>query len=144
LVFPMSNKERPRILLVDDDDELRDLIAEQLETAGYAVTRASNGEKALSLLATDQGPWFALVTDFNMPVLNGTKLILAILHQGLHFKNIVMISASIPEESIIKELFAINPFPILAKPFSCKELIRILNSHENNTMKTCSTEEEIL
>lgn len=58
-----------RLLLVDDDDDLRVSLAEALEDAGYVVIQAANGLKALELLESER-PDLVLL-DLLMPVLNG-------------------------------------------------------------------------
>ncbi len=60
------------ILLVDDDDHLRCVLAEGLTDLGHTVSTASNGAEALSLLETEE-PQVAVV-DFAMPDMNGAVL----------------------------------------------------------------------
>jgi CheY-like chemotaxis protein len=63
----------PEILLVDDDDELRESIADGLEDAGFIVTRASDGNDALGHLRTSSLPSLVLL-DLIMPGMNGWQL----------------------------------------------------------------------
>ena len=70
---------RPRsggktIILVDDDDMLRDLIAQTLTDAGYPVLTAMNGEQALALVSTLNGQLGLVITDVRMPVMDGYQL----------------------------------------------------------------------
>ena len=62
-----------RILLVDDDADLRESLAEALEEAGYTVDRAGNGQEALQQLRSHTGPDrpVAVLLDMLMPVMNG-------------------------------------------------------------------------
>lgn len=62
-----------RILLVDDDDDVRDYTAMVLEEAGYEVRVASRGEMAMQILATG-APFDLLITDVAMPGWDGTEL----------------------------------------------------------------------
>jgi DNA-binding NtrC family response regulator len=62
-----------RILLVDDDDDVRDYTAMVLEEAGYEVRVASRGEAALQILNTGE-PFDLLITDVVMPGWDGTEL----------------------------------------------------------------------
>jgi CheY-like chemotaxis protein len=62
-----------RILLVDDDDDVREYTALVLEEAGYDVRVASRGEFALRMLATGE-PFDLLITDVVMPGWDGTEL----------------------------------------------------------------------
>ncbi len=68
-----SSRYRPRVLLVDDDPELRKLYGLQLERSGFDVVAAEQGEEALRL-ALEQ-PFDVMVADLNMPVLDGWGLI---------------------------------------------------------------------
>lgn len=62
-----------RILLVDDDDGVRDYTAMVLEEAGYEVRVASRADAALKLLGTGE-PFDLLITDVVMPGWDGTEL----------------------------------------------------------------------
>ena len=61
----------PEILLVDDDLELTELLAELLLLEGFNVTAVHNGQEALSLLKTQS--FDLMLLDIMMPVLNGTE-----------------------------------------------------------------------
>jgi CheY-like chemotaxis protein len=67
---PRANQ---RILLVDDDADLRESLAEALEEAGYTVDRAGNGQEALQKLRSHTGAErpVAVLLDLLMPVMNG-------------------------------------------------------------------------
>lgn len=62
--------ERPAILLVDDDVDSRELLAQLLEYEGYAVMTARDGADALSKL-TASAPPRLIILDLNMPELDG-------------------------------------------------------------------------
>jgi two-component system cell cycle sensor histidine kinase/response regulator CckA len=62
-----------RILLVDDDDDVRDYTATVLEDAGFDVRVASRGEAAMQILNTGE-PFDLLITDVVMPGWDGTEL----------------------------------------------------------------------
>ena len=59
-----------KILLVDDDVDLRQSLADALEHAGYQVVQASNGAEAIESLRTGEPPDVVLL-DLLMPVMNG-------------------------------------------------------------------------
>jgi PAS domain S-box-containing protein len=65
--------EVPSILLVDDDDLVREVTASRLEEFGYKVTQAGNGPSALLVLEQDPGVDL-LVLDFAMPGMNGAEV----------------------------------------------------------------------
>ena len=62
------------VLLVDDDDGIRDSVAECLVSEGYAVCAVANGAEALAALRTTERPGIILV-DLVMPVMDGAELI---------------------------------------------------------------------
>ncbi len=64
----------PRVLLAEDDKELRALIALVLENAGYQVCQCSNGEQLLSRLAEQQS-YSLVISDIRMPGLNGLEVL---------------------------------------------------------------------
>jgi CheY-like chemotaxis protein len=70
---PPDARANNRILLVDDDADLRESLAEALEEAGYKVDRAGNGQEALEKLRSHTGPErpAAVLLDLLMPVMNG-------------------------------------------------------------------------
>ena len=65
-----------RVLLVDDEAVVREVLAEQLEDAGYRVLAAASGTEALALLAAGESV-DALVTDLSMPGIGGLDVIRA-------------------------------------------------------------------
>ena len=61
-----------RILVVDDDDTLRLTLRSVLETRGYEVVEAENGEKAVELVEAGGGFQFVIL-DVNMPKMSGLE-----------------------------------------------------------------------
>ncbi len=67
-----------RLLFVDDDTLVRELLGEALQHQGYDVAQAEDGNAALAWLATGQ-PVDLMITDFAMPEMNGLELIAEVL-----------------------------------------------------------------
>jgi len=67
---------RLKILLAEDDDDLRALYSYMLAAAGYSVNAVRNGLEAFAEILVNRPD--ALVTDIEMPVLNGLDLIVAV------------------------------------------------------------------
>jgi CheY-like chemotaxis protein len=59
------------LLLVDDDDDVRELVAGYLRGAGRAVVTAGDGQHALDLVAREPAPPALILLDLEMPVLDG-------------------------------------------------------------------------
>lgn len=64
---------RHSVLVVEDDPDIRDVVAAVLENEGYSVSTAANGAEALQRLTAS--PCEVLVTDLMMPVMNGWALV---------------------------------------------------------------------
>jgi len=65
--------ERPRVLVVEDEFLVRDMIAHELARAGFAVLQATTAEEALALLAQTE-PVELLFTDIKLPGMDGWRL----------------------------------------------------------------------
>lgn len=66
-----------RILIAEDEEALRLLLARALTADGHAVTLASDGAEALDALAREREPFDLLLADIKMPVMDGIALALA-------------------------------------------------------------------
>jgi len=73
---PSKIGERRTVLVVDDDDDVRETIRDALETSGYPVETAENGRDALDKLATMGRPGLILL-DLMMPVMDGLEFLAA-------------------------------------------------------------------
>jgi len=60
-----------RVLVVDDDTEIRETMIEVLEEAGYKAVGASNGAQALAQLRAPEDGWCVVLLDLMMPVMDG-------------------------------------------------------------------------
>jgi CheY-like chemotaxis protein len=72
-------KGKETILLVEDEDMVREMVRELLVTQGYKVLEASNGAEALALCSKCNEPIHLLLTDVVMPQMNGKELAKQIL-----------------------------------------------------------------
>jgi len=68
----VSNSNSPRILVADDEQAVRDLLGEILESEGFEVTLAETGREALKLF--NEGSFEAVFTDLGMPDMSGWEL----------------------------------------------------------------------
>lgn len=71
---------RPRVLVVDDEDVVRLVVARTLRRSGFHVVEARDGLDALACIATSA--WDLVLTDLNMPRCNGERLCLEIKRQA--------------------------------------------------------------
>src|SRR4051812_45787486 len=70
----MPSMQKPNILVVDDEQSVRDLIVLFLESAGYQVYKAGNGPEALQLFTAPDLIVDILITDIIMPHMHGREL----------------------------------------------------------------------
>jgi two-component system chemotaxis response regulator CheY len=63
------------ILLVDDSPTLLMSMASVLERSGFAVTKAACGEEGVQKIRSAPGPFALIITDYNMPGINGVEMI---------------------------------------------------------------------
>ncbi len=111
-----------RILLVDDENSVRDSLYTLLESAGYEVLAANNGPDGLTIFRQSVPPIDLLVTDYNMPQMSGLELAreCSRLFGGLR---VLYVSGSRPDEELLADLQA-GGNGFLAKPFRGQELLR--------------------
>ena len=69
-----ARKGTETILVVDDEEVIRQLIINSLDTLGYTILEATNGEEALELFNNTKEKIDVLLTDVVMPVMNGREL----------------------------------------------------------------------
>ena len=108
-----------KILLVEDDESLGFLIADNLEVAGYLVTWAKDGQKGQEEALQNQ--YDLCVLDIMLPHQDGFSLAQAIRKEN-EFVPILFVTARSLEEDRLKG-FEIGGDDYLTKPFSIKELI---------------------
>ena len=113
----------PRILLIEDDKSIRNIIALVLKSLGHNVEVAEDGEKGIELFSK-KGRFDLVITDIRMPRMDGNEVARHIRTSETSDTPIAAISAY--EEEVQKEMFDFS----MLKPFSNKDLIRILSSLE--------------
>jgi two-component system, cell cycle sensor histidine kinase and response regulator CckA len=109
------------VLLTEDEQDVREVAREFLESAGYQVLQAASGEAALKLAAAHNGAIDLLVTDMVMPGMSGQELArkMRIVRQDLRVLYMSGYSEHAAEEAAKSEGSA-----VLAKPFSRGALLR--------------------
>jgi two-component system cell cycle response regulator CpdR len=67
----------PRVLIADDEDSMRTLVARAIALDGHDVVTAEDGAEALDILERERGAFDLLLTDIQMPVMDGIALALS-------------------------------------------------------------------
>lgn len=113
---------RLRVLIADDDLSVRQVLYKILENGGYDVLSATNGLEALAICRRSSPPIDLLITDYNMPEMNGLDLAreCSALHAALP---VLYVSGSHPERELCADLEKPKR-GFLAKPFRREELLR--------------------
>ena len=122
---PQTTPTYPLVLIIDDDDDLREWVRETLREAGYPTLEAADGAAALDLLRAQSTPLVVLV-DMMLPGLNGTKLLDIVAHNHhLAIANAYIVMTGRPRIAfpatwpVAKALDALS----LDKPFSAEDLL---------------------
>jgi two-component system chemotaxis response regulator CheY len=113
----------PRILVVDDDEMVRDAIASALKRAGYAVSEAANGREAAELFRSE--PADLVITDILMPEKDGLETILT-LNRGSGAVPIIAMTGLSSRSSLYLEMAkTFGAVRVLEKPFELTELVGV-------------------
>ena len=109
-----------KILVVEDEDAIREVVALNLRLAGYEVTEAASAEQALAVFSPSAG-FDVAVLDIMLPGMNGLSLCETIRRDSASI-GIIMLSAKTLETDKIKGL-SIGADDYMTKPFSVSELL---------------------
>ncbi|MGK7884749.1 MAG: response regulator transcription factor [Crocosphaera sp.] len=136
-----------RILVVEDEDVIRDMIVLALEDEGYDITAVSDGRTALNLLQQDEKNPTATATEFDMlvldlmlPQVNGLDICRLLRYHG-NIIPILILSAKASETDRVLGL-EVGADDYLTKPFSMRELVarcRALIRRQNFTSSSSSS-----
>ena len=117
----MPSKTSKRVLVVDDDDDLRDALVDLLETLGYRALGVASAEQALKVIHDD--PCLVLM-DWQMRQMDGPALLAAMRAElGPRLPPVVFITGS--DAAITKNIAE----PVLSKPVSVGALLDVLRRH---------------
>jgi DNA-binding response OmpR family regulator len=114
-----------RILLIDDDELLRGVLAKALAHAGHTVVQAENGRQGVELLR--QSTLDLVITDLIMPVQEGVETILQLRRErpGLP---VIAISGGVNNSKFYLDIAGkMGAKHVLAKPFTPQELLKVIS-----------------
>jgi len=120
------------ILIVDDDEVIRQLLTHRLEGAGYTVRTCEDGREAADLLETDYEPTL-VICDVMMPRLDGTRLLRMVRNNELAVRAdlpIVMLTSRGQEDHVL-EGFDSGADDYVTKPFRAQELLARVRRYAN-------------
>lgn len=111
-----------RLLIIDDDEDIRESLVSLLGAEGYDVVAAGDGQEAIRLLA--QGPYSAIVLDLLMPTMNGGQFEAALQANPKWSATPVIVCSAGPIPQDIAE----RAFAALRKPFDLDRLLLLLKA----------------
>jgi DNA-binding response OmpR family regulator len=121
VVAPEPSTDRPRVLVVDDEASIRDLLAKTLALAEYDVDLAQDGRVALERLRSQ--PYDLLITDLRMPGIDG----LGVIREARRLRTdipVIIITGYSSESSAI-EAVNLGVSGYLTKPFRIPKVLAV-------------------
>ena len=115
---PPRAREGARVLVVDDDPDVRRFVVDFLEDSGYGVADAVDGPSGLKALQ-EKGPFDLILLDFAMPGMTGSEVARTV-RAANPGQPILMMTGYLEHEAVLSELGA---QPMLQKPFDPSELL---------------------
>src|SRR5690242_8510500 len=109
----------PRILIADDEESMRVLVARAIAMDGHDIVTAQDGAEALDILSRDDGAFDLLLTDIQMPVMDGIALALSAARDFPDLTILLMTGYAAQRERA-SNLAAIA-HDVISKPFSIAE-----------------------
>jgi PAS domain S-box-containing protein len=119
-VNPVAGSET--ILLVEDEEQVRIIAQEVLETMGYSVLSAANGEQALEIVKGYDGPIHLAITDVVMPQMGGRELIDRLMPLRPNIRVIYM--SGYTDDAIMRHSLLDEKVQFIQKPFAAYALAR--------------------
>jgi DNA-binding NtrC family response regulator len=113
-----------RLLIADDDADMRDLLQEVLEDAGYQTVVAVDGRAALAHIGREREVIDLVITDVRMPGVTGDELLRGVRERRAEAPVIVITAFGSVEQAV--EMVKAGAFQYLTKPFDPPELLKAI------------------
>jgi len=111
----------PRVLLADDDPDIRELVRLKLEQAGHEVTAVADGAAALAAARAD-GPYAVILLDVMMPRSTGIEVCEALRTDPATRTVPILLLTAKAQQADVERGFAAGADDYIVKPFSPREL----------------------
>jgi PAS domain S-box-containing protein len=112
------------VLVVDDESVLREVATSTLESWGYEVVEASDGEEALEIFESRRDEIKVVITDMMMPNKDGAATIRAMRSLEPNVKIIIMTGMRIPDDIRVEDIQSVEG--VLQKPYTAEKLLSTL------------------
>ncbi|HWZ37161.1 MAG TPA: response regulator [Bradyrhizobium sp.] len=110
----------PRVLIADDEESMRALVARAIAMDGHETVTAQDGAEALEILTREGGAFDLLLTDIQMPVMDGIALALSAARDFPRL-TILLMTGFADQRERASNLSAIA-HDVIAKPFSVADI----------------------
>ncbi|MFO8057337.1 MAG: response regulator [bacterium] len=117
------SQESPRILVVDDEKVIRDILSDFLSDEGFLVTTTEDGNQALEELESQ--PYDLVITDLMMPEIGGLELMEEIRKRNYNIITIIMTGFGTVETAI--SAMKHGAYDYMLKPFKVDEMLQVIN-----------------
>ena len=110
----------PRVLIADDEDSMRSLVARAIAMDGHDTVTAQDGAEALEILIREDGAFDLLLTDIQMPVMDGIALALTAARDFPQV-TILLMTGFADQRERASGLNAIA-YDVISKPFAVADI----------------------
>ncbi|MBI5799630.1 MAG: PAS domain S-box protein [Verrucomicrobia bacterium] len=125
-ILPSPNGSGESILVVDDEESVRDTTRKMLERHGYRVHTAGEGSQALALFSTRLGEISLVITDVDMPVMDGLALVRVLRKMSPDLQ--IIASTGLSTDQRIGTLRDLGIQQPLFKPYTADELLQAVHA----------------
>ena len=115
-----------KILCIDDEPDILELMKEYLQLCGHQVLTALNGKDGWKILSENPASFDALITDVRMPLMSGPELVAKIHQHGFNVPVIITSGHEDKELHNIAEQYDVAA--ILPKPFTLSDFKEVLKN----------------
>ncbi len=113
-----------RVLIVEDDSSVRRVLVRVFEQAGFEVAMASNGEKAVEVLAG--GQFDLMISDINMPKMDGQELCEHLSADGPYLPECIFIVTASAEDEKRDWVGRFPNITVVEKPVGPRQLLQLV------------------
>lgn len=113
------HSEQKRILVVDDDQRVRDYFVEAIRRHGYQVVTATDGDEAVTTVK-EEGPFDLIFLDVLMPRMNGVDALKGI--RAHDPQAMITLVTGYADHALVADALQLGPFVVLRKPVQIKDI----------------------
>src|SRR3989339_88630 len=120
--LPTSPQEKIRLLIIDDEQGIRDLLSYELTSRGYEVVTANDGLEALEKIKADH--FHIVISDVKMPRMGGLETLEAIKKMGLGIE--VIMTTGFGSVDTAVDCMKKGAYDFIMKPYNLDELTYLI------------------